>query len=84
MSVLGLRVFLHLLIVRRVWRVDLKNEKHMFDAVVYSLGELFGITNKPVLQILHLTVVIDLVEFDVLASLLPHRNILLDLRNLSL
>ena len=75
MSVLELSVFLHVLIVRWVWRVDLKNETHMFDAVVYSLGEFFGITNKPVLHLFHLTVVIDFVEFDILASALPHLNV---------
>ena len=80
---MGLSVFLHVLIVKLVWRVDLRNEKHMIDAVVYSLGEFFGITNKLVLHLFHLTVVIDLVEFDILASLLPLCNILLDLKNLS-
>ena len=83
-SVLRLRFFLHVLIVRRVWRVDLKNETHMFDAVVYSLGEFFCITNKPVLHLFHLPFVIAFVVFDILASLLPLRNILLDLRNLSI
>ena len=62
---------------RRVWRVDLRDEKHMINAVVYSLGEFFGIKNKPVLNLSHLTVVIVYVEFNILASTLPPLNICL-------
>jgi hypothetical protein len=81
-SFFRLSVTLHVLIVRRIWRVDLKNEKHIFDAVGYSLGELIGITNKPGLHLFHLTFVMNLVEFDILASALQTRDFLLELRNL--
>ena len=63
-----------------MWRVDLK---HMIDALVNSLGEFFGIKNKPVLNLFHLSVIIVYVPFDILASTLPIINLLLYHVNLS-
>ena len=83
-SVLGQGVFLHVLIIRRVWGVDLRNEKHMIDAVVYSLCKFLDIKNKPVLNLFHLTVIVVYVDLNTLSSTLPHRNILLCRVNLSL
>ena len=79
-KVLGLGVFWHVLNVRRMWRVDLK---HVIDALVNSFAEFFGIKNKLVLHLSHLSVIIVYVAFDSLASTLPRVNLLLYHQTLS-
>lgn len=53
-------------------RVDLRKT---IDAVVNSVSKFFGITNKPVLTLLHFTVVIDFVEFEICAATLQLLNV---------